>query len=57
MAASLRRAGRKPSAWAFDAMIASIALAQDLAVYSCNPRDFQAIDGLKLVAVPHPDLD
>ena len=55
VAASLRRAGRKPAARAFDALIASIALANQLEVYSCNPDDFAGIDGLGVVAVPHPD--
>ena len=53
VAASLRRAGRKPAARAYDAMIAAIALASDLPVYTCNPDDFTGIDGLEVVAV-HP---
>ena len=53
VAASLRRAGRKPAARAYDAMIAAIALANDLPVYTCNPDDFTGIDGLEVVAV-HP---
>jgi predicted nucleic acid-binding protein len=55
VAASLRRAGRKPAARAFDAMIAAIAIANDLPLYTCNPADFAPIDGLRVVAVPHPD--
>jgi tRNA(fMet)-specific endonuclease VapC len=55
VAASLRRAGRKPAARTFDAMVAAIALANRLAVYTCNPADFAGIDGLEVVAVPHPD--
>jgi predicted nucleic acid-binding protein len=55
VAASLRRNGRKPTARAYDAMIAAIAIAADLPVYTCNPSDFVGIDGLELVAVPHPD--
>ena len=55
VAASLRRAGRKPAARAFDALIASIALANQLEVYSCNPDDFAGIVGLGVAAVPHPD--
>ena len=54
VAASLRRAGRKPSARAYDAMIAAIALANDLPVYTCNPADFTGIDGLNVMAVPVP---
>jgi predicted nucleic acid-binding protein len=55
VAAVLRRSGRKSSARAYDAMIAAIALANDLPVHTCNPRDFEAIEGLSVVAVPHPD--
>ena len=54
VAASLRTAGRKPHARAFDAMIAAIALSVDLPVYTCNPRDFEGIAGLRVVAVPSP---
>ena len=56
VAASLRRSGRKTSARAYDAMIAAIAVANALPLYTCNPDDFAAIDGLVVVAVPHPDL-
>ena len=55
VAASLRRSSRKPAARAYDAMIAAIALANDLSLFTCNPGDFAGIDGLSLVAVPHPD--
>jgi predicted nucleic acid-binding protein len=55
IAASLRRAGRKPAARAYDAMIAAIAVANDLPLYTCNPQDFRGIDGLVVVRVPHPD--
>ena len=55
VAASLRRAGRKPSARAYDAMIAAIAIANELPLYTCNPSDFAGIDGLDVVAVAHPD--
>lgn len=54
VAASLRRAGRKPAARAYDAMIAAIAIAHDLPLHTCNPGDFDGIDGLTVVAVPHP---
>jgi predicted nucleic acid-binding protein len=57
VAASLRRAGRKPQARAFDAMIAAIAVANGLPLHTCNPSDFTGIDGLDVVAVPHPDRD
>ena len=55
VAASLRRAGRKTSARSYDAMIAAIALANDLPLFTCNPDDFSGIAGLTVVAVPHPD--
>jgi tRNA(fMet)-specific endonuclease VapC len=55
VAASLRRSGRKTGARAYDAMIAATALANGLPVYTCNPDDFSHIDGLAVVAIPHPD--
>lgn len=55
IAADLRRGGRRVQARAFDALIAATAVANDLPVYTCNPRDFSGIDGLEVVAVPHPD--
>jgi len=54
VAASLRRAGRKTAARAYDAMIAATALAHDLPIYTCNPVDFEGIDGLEVVAVSAP---
>jgi hypothetical protein len=54
VAASLRRAGRKSSARAYDAMIAATALANDLPLYTCNPVYFLGIDGLSVIAVPVP---
>lgn len=54
VAASLRRAGRKPQARAYDAMIAATALANGLPLYTCNPDDFAGIDGLVVVPVPVP---
>lgn len=55
VAASLRRSGRKPAARSYDAMIAATAIANDLPLYTCNPSDFADIDGLTVVAVPHPN--
>jgi tRNA(fMet)-specific endonuclease VapC len=46
VAASLRSAGRKSSARAFDALIAATALAHNLPLYTANPDDFAAIAGL-----------
>lgn len=55
VAASLRRSGRKASARAYDAMIAAIAVANGLPLFTCNPVDFIGIEGLIVVAVAHPD--
>ncbi len=55
VAASLRRAGRKSSARAYDAMIAAVCVASELPIHTCNPDDFSGIDGLDVVGVPHPD--
>jgi tRNA(fMet)-specific endonuclease VapC len=55
VAASLRRAGRKPAARAYDAMIAAVAIAHDLPLYTCNAEDFADIDDLCVIDVPHPD--
>lgn len=55
VAASLRRAGRKPQARAFDAMIAAIAVSRELPIHTCNPKDFAGIEHLDVVAIAHPD--
>lgn len=55
VAASLRRAGRKPAARAYDAMIAAIAIANAVPLFTCNPDDFAGIDDLEIVPVAHPD--
>ena len=55
VAASLRAGGRKPAARAYDAMIAAIALAHELPVYTANAADFRGIDGLEVVPVPIPE--
>ncbi len=54
VAASLRRAGRKPAARAYDAMVAAVAIASDIPLYTCNPADFHGIEGIEVVPVPHP---
>jgi hypothetical protein len=56
VAASLRRAGRKPAARAYDAMIAATAIAAGLPIYTCNPADFNGIDDLEVVALPAPPV-
>lgn len=55
VAASLRGRGRKAGARSYDALIAAIALANKLPVYTCNPDDFAGIDGLEVVPVPLPE--
>lgn len=57
VSASLRRAGRKAKARTVDAMIAAIAIANGLPVYTCNPDDFEGIDDLRVIAVPVPPPD
>ena len=57
VAFSLRRAGRKTTARAFDALIAATAIANGLDLYTCNPGDFEGIAGVVVVAVPHPDAN
>jgi len=55
VAASLRRAGRKSSARAYDALIAAVCVANDVPIHTCNPDDFSDIGGLTVIAVAHPD--
>jgi len=55
VAASLRRSGRKASARVYDAMIAAVAVANELPLYTCNPDDFAGIDGLEVMPIEHPD--
>lgn len=55
VAADLRSQGRKSSARAYDALIAAVAIANDLPLYTANPGDYAGISGLEVVAVPHPD--
>ncbi len=54
VAAALRRSGRKPAARAFDAMIAAIALAHGLSLYTANARDFAGIEGLTVLPLSIP---
>lgn len=52
VAASLRQVGRKPAARSYDAMIAAIALAHGLPLYTANPRDFDDIADLEVIGLP-----
>ena len=56
VAADLRAGGRKPTARAFDALIAAVAIANRLPLYTVNPSDFRSIEELDVRAVPHPDV-
>lgn len=51
VATSLRAAGRKPTARAYDALIAATAIANGLPVFTCNPADFEGINGLDVEPV------
>jgi tRNA(fMet)-specific endonuclease VapC len=51
VAASLRRSGRKATARTYDTMIAAVAIANGLPLYTTNPGDFRDIDGLRVVTV------
>jgi len=55
LASDVRRSGRALRPRAMDALIASIAVANDLPLYTCNPDDFTGMAELTLVVVPHPD--
>ena len=55
VAADLRRAGRKPAARAYDALIAAAAISNGLPLYTVNPDDYQGITNLMVVAIPYPD--
>lgn len=55
VAASLRRSGRTTAARTYDAIIAAVALSNGLPLFTCNAEDFRGIEGLSVVAVPHPD--
>lgn len=57
VAANLRESGRKPKARAYDALIAAVAIANDIPLYTVNPNDFTHIEGLIVVPIPHPDQD
>jgi tRNA(fMet)-specific endonuclease VapC len=54
VALSLRSAGRKRAARGLDAMIAAIAVANELPIHTCNPDDFKDIDRLDVVPVRVP---
>ncbi|MFT4009986.1 MAG: PIN domain-containing protein [Nocardioidaceae bacterium] len=52
VAADIRRAGRKPKARAFDALIAATAKAAQLPLYTFNAGDLDGVTGVEIVALP-----
>jgi len=49
-------AGRKPHRRVADLMIAAVAIAEDLPLFTTNPQDFHGLDGLlTVVPVTRPD--
>ena len=54
IAAELRNSGSKRKARAFDTLIAAIAIAHQLPLYTVNPSDYAGISDLDVRAVPHP---
>jgi predicted nucleic acid-binding protein len=53
--ADIRSAARKTKARSYDALIAAIAISNNLPPYTVNPSDFVGINRLQLVSVLHPD--
>ncbi len=54
---TLRRAGRKPAARAYDALIAATAISTGLPLYTTDPDGYTGIEGLTVVSIPHPDRE
>lgn len=54
VAAELRARGRKRRARAYDALIAAVAIANELPLFTVNPDDFRGIEALDLRPVGHP---
>lgn len=48
IAAHLRSSGRRATARSYDALIAAVAVAQGLPLYTANPKDFAGIQGLRV---------
>lgn len=54
--AAVISAGRKPRRRVADLMIAAVAIAEDLPLFTTNPEDFRGLDGLlTVVPVARPD--
>ena len=56
VSSDLRSSGRKTRARAYDALIASIAIAQGLPLYTANPDDFKGISELQVVEITVPEI-
>ena len=54
LAAKLKKAGRDPNIRINDLWLAAQAIQRDFKLLTSNPRDFQDIQGLKMVALPSP---
>ena len=54
VAASLRALGRTSSDRLYDAMTTATAIAHGIPLYTFDPRDFEGINDLTVVALPHP---
>jgi tRNA(fMet)-specific endonuclease VapC len=54
LSAGLHQGGAKQRARSIDALIAATALANGMPLYTCNPKHFARIDGLRVVEVPEP---
>lgn len=52
VALSLRNSGRKSVSRAYDALIAATAIANSMPLFTCNPTDFEDIQGLEVHEVP-----
>lgn len=57
IAAQLRAAGRKPTARAFDALIAATAIANGLPLYTTDRDGYRGIEDLDLRVVPQPGAE
>jgi len=58
ISAAVQDAGRTPRRRVADLMIAAVAAAQGLPLYTTNPDDFTGLDGIvDVVAVKRPDTD
>ena len=52
IASEMRQGGKKSRARGIDAIIAATALANDLPLYTCNTKHFEAITNLEVLPVP-----